>query len=548
MNIDITTLLIFLGITYIILVTVVSLQYIINKSYNGIGWWTSGFLLISLGFLGMPLRNIPAIENISIILSNSLALLGMMFLYTGVKRFFDKNENRIVLAVIFLFFLISIIIYTYINNNLELRIITTSLFFAAIFFLIAHTLFFNKIAYVKASANFNFAVITVFGIFFILRAMFYIFIGSISSFFSTSFFQVSLFMLAFIEGILITFGFIIMVNQRLNAEMKEAKENSELIFNTGPDAALIIRLTDGCFIDINEGFTRLSGFSREEIIGKYTTEFNVWKNPDDLRNIVAAIDKNGFCENMEVLFSRKDGKELNGLVSAKLITLQGLPHIISLTRDITDRKLAEKKISTLLAEKELILKEVHHRIKNNMNTVKSILALQAYSVTDPASITALKDAEGRVQSMMVLYDKLYQSADFTEISVGNYISSLVDEIVSNFPNSKSVRIEKRLNDFPLGIKLLQSLGIIINELLTNMMKYAFIDKDNGMITVSSSIKGDRVSFVIEDNGCGLPESINFDNSTGFGMQLVHMLTEQIGGSIKIERGAGTKFILEFDKY
>jgi len=145
-----------------------------------------------------------------------------------------------------------------------------------------------------------------------------------------------------------------------------------------------------------------------------------------------------------------------------------------------------------------------------------------------------------------MYDKLYRSADYNEASVREYVSSLVDDILENFPDSRKVRIEKRLQDFKLDARRLQPLGIIINELITNIMKYAFKDRETGSIAVSATEEDGRVSISIQDDGVGMPESVSFDNSTGFGLQLVHALTLQLQGTIRIERGAGTKVALDFD--
>ena len=216
-------------------------------------------------------------------------------------------------------------------------------------------------------------------------------------------------------------------------------------------------------------------------------------------------------------------------------------------KDITEQKLAEAQIKSLLAEKELILKEVHHRIKNDMNTTMSLLSLQAGTLTEPSSISALNDARSRVDSMSVLYDKLYRSENLREMSIKDYLPSLVDEIVANFPNGKSVKIKKKFDDFILDVRRLQPLGIIINEILTNIMKHAFADRRNGLISVSATLTGNHVSLVIQDNGIGMPESINFENSTGFGLMLVRMLTKQLDGTIRIEREKGTRIIVEFEK-
>lgn len=214
--------------------------------------------------------------------------------------------------------------------------------------------------------------------------------------------------------------------------------------------------------------------------------------------------------------------------------------------DITERKIAEEKIKTLLLEKELILKESHHRIKNNMNTVSSIICLHLETLKEPSAIAALKDARSRIHSMMVLYDKLYRSEDFKELSFKQYITPLIDEIIDNFPNKGIIKMEKVIDDFIIDAKRLPALGIIINEILTNIMKYAFTGRDNGLIKVTAAISDDRVTVTVADNGIGIPESINIATSTGFGFQLVDIMTQALRGKIKIERNDGTKFILEFN--
>ena len=214
--------------------------------------------------------------------------------------------------------------------------------------------------------------------------------------------------------------------------------------------------------------------------------------------------------------------------------------------DITEQKDAQDKISNLLAEKELLLKEVHHRIKNNMNTIKGLLTLQLSAEENPSVVSSLRDAESRVQSMIMLYDRLYCTENYRELPVKEYVSLLSEEIIASFPNRGIVKVNTEIEDFILNINILSPLGIIINELLTNMMKYAFTEKENGLIKLSASMKDNHIKFVIQDNGVGISDSISFESHTGFGLDLVRMLIEQIGGSIKIERGEGTKFILEFD--
>jgi PAS domain S-box-containing protein len=216
-----------------------------------------------------------------------------------------------------------------------------------------------------------------------------------------------------------------------------------------------------------------------------------------------------------------------------------------LTEDVTERKQAEDRVNTLLREKETLLKEVHHRIKNNMNTIASLLELQLDAQTDPAVRQALQDAEARVQSMMVLYDKLYRSETFDAISIRDYVPALLDQILELFPSQDSVKIQTHLEDIVLVPKLLYPLGIILNELTTNAMKYAFVGRSAGVLTVSASREDDRISIIFEDDGVGIPGSFSFEDPAGFGIQLVHLLVQQMQGSISMEGQNGTKFIITF---
>jgi PAS domain S-box-containing protein len=213
--------------------------------------------------------------------------------------------------------------------------------------------------------------------------------------------------------------------------------------------------------------------------------------------------------------------------------------------DVDEQKKAEDRIRTLLAEKELILKEVHHRIKNNMNTVSSMLSLQAGTVKEPSAADSLKDAGNRIRNMSLLYDKIYQSNDFTALSIKDHLSPLIDEVVANFLNSQAVRIEKHIDDIMLDAKRIQLLGIIINELLTNIMKYAFAGRERGQITVTASDRDGEIVIVVQDDGIGIQDGVCLVKPRGFGLQLVHALAQQLKGGIRFETEDGTKAVLTF---
>jgi len=222
-------------------------------------------------------------------------------------------------------------------------------------------------------------------------------------------------------------------------------------------------------------------------------------------------------------------------------------HFVIAHENITERKKAEAEIQSLLREKEILLREVHHRIKNNMNTIAGLLMLQAGSISDQAAISALNDARSRVQSMMIMYDKLYRSDDYRKMSVKDYLEKFIDEIFVIFENSRNVHIEKDIEDFILDTKILFPLGIIINELITNAFKYAYPDGRRGTLRVMVKKDDDMVSLIIQDDGVGFTDDTASPKPGGFGLNLVTALTDQISGQFRISGENGTRVEISFNQ-
>ena len=216
----------------------------------------------------------------------------------------------------------------------------------------------------------------------------------------------------------------------------------------------------------------------------------------------------------------------------------------SIIEDITERKIAEEQIQKLLNEKEVLLKEVHHRIKNNMNAISGLLALQGAYMDNPAAVSALEDARGRVQGMMIIYDQLYRSSDFRNVSVKEYLDKFIDEIMVIYPHKGGIKVEKEIDDFITNTKILFPLGIIINELFTNSFKYAFAGSEGGLIKFSLLKKNDSsMQMIIHDNGPGIGERKPVSGGGGFGLNLVEALTQQIDGEFEIIDDNGAKIII-----
>ncbi len=326
----------------------------------------------------------------------------------------------------------------------------------------------------------------------------------------------------------------------------------DLILNSSAEAIYGLDLAYRCTFINRSGLRQLGYQSAEALIGKdmhaliHHTHEDGRPFPVETCRIYAALRGGESLHTEDEVFWRADGTCFPAEYWAYPQVEDGkLTGFVVTFLDISDRKHAERIIQDLLAEKELMLREVHHRIKNNMNTISSLLAIQADSLPDPMARDALEDAERRVQSMALLYDKLYRGSAVTELSAAEYLGPLIDGIIANFPNADAVRVEQRLDDFVLNAKQLQPLGIIINELLTNAMKHAFPGKRHGTIDIAAAEAGGLVRLTVHDDGIGLPAQIDAEAPAGFGLQLVRGLAEQLHGAIRLERNAGTTVVLEF---
>jgi two-component sensor histidine kinase len=216
-------------------------------------------------------------------------------------------------------------------------------------------------------------------------------------------------------------------------------------------------------------------------------------------------------------------------------------------RDITERKRAEEKIRASLREKEVLLKEIHHRVKNNLQIISSLLYLQATRTEHPGAISALRESRNRIKSMALIHERLYQSPNLASVDMGEYTRNLVSDLQrSHSIGERAVRLRLDIEDIPLGITEAIPCGLIINELVSNALKHAFPKGRAGEITIGLQRGGaNQVTLTVSDNGIGLPEQVDFRKSPSLGLTLINSLVEQLGGTIELDRSGGTAFTITF---
>ena len=215
--------------------------------------------------------------------------------------------------------------------------------------------------------------------------------------------------------------------------------------------------------------------------------------------------------------------------------------------EIIERTLAENQIREALSEKEVLLKEVHHRVKNNLQVISSLLNLQAAEVSDTKTIEALTESQNRVRSMALIHEKLYQSNDLARIDFAGYLESLVSSLSQTYRvNSKKVSLKVHSDNITLNIDSAIPCGLIINELVSNSLKYAFPADSSGKVEIiCKRSQGNRCTLIVADDGVGLPAGFNFDESSSLGLKLVTSLIKQVNGALVIDRKHGIRYEIYF---
>jgi two-component sensor histidine kinase len=216
-------------------------------------------------------------------------------------------------------------------------------------------------------------------------------------------------------------------------------------------------------------------------------------------------------------------------------------------REIAERKAIEAQITASLAEKDVLLKEIHHRVKNNLQVISSLLYLQSRQIRDPANAEMFKESRHRVRSMALVHERLYQAPDLARVDFAEYVRSLISYLYQSYSVALDrVQVDVKVEPVDLGIDIAIPCGLILNELVTNALKHAFPPDSEGRIDVAfHHCDPDTFQLIVGDSGVGLPAGQEVWRDGSLGLQLVRTLVEQLGGSLHLDSGQGTRFSITF---
>jgi PAS domain S-box-containing protein len=356
------------------------------------------------------------------------------------------------------------------------------------------------------------------------------------------------------EGLMVLSS-IVDISQRKRLEMRFRQ-----VVESAPNAMVMVNQS-GLIEMVNMQAERLFGYAREELLGRaiedlVPSRFRT-EHPELRGHFFGNLESRPMGAGRDLYALRKDGTEVPVEIGLNPIATEEGDMVLSAIVDISDRKQKEERIQdalrekdALLREKDILLAEIHHRVKNNLQVVDSLLGLQSVRITDPVALEMLRDSQNRIRSMALIHQTLYQSKDFAQINFTQLIDTLVPALTSAYGIDPE-RIDLSICMTAVGLPISSAVpcGLIVNELMSNALKHAFPNGRQGHIRlVLTSEAKDEEEYVVlslADDGVGIPANVDLDNPTTLGLQLLPLLANQLHGTLRVERANPTRFTLRF---
>ena len=319
--------------------------------------------------------------------------------------------------------------------------------------------------------------------------------------------------------------------RRVEEELQLSRQFTALVLAAIPDP-VFVKDSSHRFVQVNEALCAMLGQPADAIIGKADTDF---VSRDEAAVFVerdSLVLETGQPDLYEERLTDSQG-QVHILVTRKglFVDPKGHRYIVGVIRDVTSDKIRERQLRDSLLEKEVLLKEVHHRVKNNLQIISSLLFLQKDIINDPDIQTIFEESRSRIASMALIHEELYRSGDLARVDLKEYLERLAPKVVQSLRGSKSIGFALNLAECRVSVDKAIPFGLAINELLTNAVKHGFANRDVGNIRVVMTCEDDMIMAVVEDDGVGLPPGFHPDAVRSLGMQLVVQLTRQLRGGL-----------------
>ena len=332
--------------------------------------------------------------------------------------------------------------------------------------------------------------------------------------------------------------------KRVEAQLRESEAKFRNIYDHAP---VMMHSVDemGIIRDVNCKWLEEMGYKREEVIGR---RYDFLMTPESVERarstVLPEFWRTGQIRNVTFQFVRKEGALVDVMLDCDAtVDDAGRRISLSVVRDVTEQKRAEQQLKTSLQEKEVLLKEIHHRVKNNMQVISSLLSLQATYITDDQVRSIFSESRDRVKSMALIHEKLYNSMNLARINFCDYTRSLAAAIFRSYNTSpRRIRLEVSIGELFFGVDTAIPCGLILNELISNSLKHAFPKGRNGVISISlTAEEGGGFRLIVGDDGVGFPAGLDFRTAGTLGLRLVNMLVSQLHGRIEKLPVPGTVF-------
>jgi PAS domain S-box-containing protein len=337
--------------------------------------------------------------------------------------------------------------------------------------------------------------------------------------------------------------------RRIERALEKSEARFRQVVESAPNAMVMIRAT-GQIEMVNAQAEKVFGYPRDELLGQ-PVEMLV---PMRFRELDPQLRASFFGDprssrwgaGRDLFGLRRDGSEFALEIGLNTIETEEGPMVLSAIVDISDRKLKEDRVKAALKEKEVLLGEIHHRVKNNLQIIDSLLSLQFSKVKDKTALALVKESQARIRSMALIHQTLYESRDFALVDFKRFLDSLVHNLVASYSiDSGRVTLQIRAQAVALPIKAAIPCGLIVNELISNALKHAFPDDRSGRIDVDLTTEPSGVMLTVCDDGVGIDDTLDLVNATTLGLQLVTLLADQLGATMDVHRSAPTRFCLRF---